>query len=102
MKYTVWDDVQPAELRQRIRNHLTDVGIGELYQSSALSHLSDVRRRLVDLGEMGGAKSVLAHLEEELASRLTCSQNSWGSALYRAMVETSWFVRDAGYRQIDG
>jgi hypothetical protein len=99
--YTVWADVQPAELRQRMTNHLTDVGVGELYQSSALVDLSNIRHRLVSLGQSGGAQAVRAHLEEELASRLKCCLNSWSTALYRAMVETTWFVRDKGYARIE-
>lgn len=100
VKFEVWEDVVPASLRQRMVNHLINVGVGELYQVSALSHLADTRHRLCEIGNAGGAAAVHAHLLEELKSRRSYRLNSWGTALYTALCTEDWFIQ-GGYARIE-
>lgn len=100
VKFSVWEDVGPAPLRQRMVNHLNHVGVGELYQVSALSHLSDIRHRLCEIGNFGGPVSLFEYLKEEYESRLAYRQNSWGTALYSALCNEKWFVQ-GGYIRIE-
>ena len=100
VRFDVWEDVEPAVLRQRMINHLNHVGVGELYQVSALSHLSDTRHRLCEIGSAGGAAAVYAYLQEEYESRRLYRHNSWGTALYSAMCRDKWFIQ-GGYVRIE-
>lgn len=100
VRFDVWESVKPSSLRQRMANHLLHVGVAELYTTSALTHLSDIRKRLCDLGSSGGSAAVLAHLQEELASRRNNRLNSWGTALYFALCSENWFVQ-GGYVRIE-
>ncbi len=100
VEFDVWENVVPASLRQRMASHLKNVGVGELYQVSALSHLADTRHRLCEIGNAGGAAAVHAHLLEELNSRRSYRLNSWGTALYTALCTADWFIQ-GGYARIE-
>jgi hypothetical protein len=100
VKFDVWGDVSPPSLRQRMINHLNLLGIGELYQASALSHLSETRHRLCEIGNAGGDVSVYAYLLEEYESRRIYNLNSWGTTLYFALCNSEWFVK-GGYVRIE-
>jgi hypothetical protein len=100
VKFDVWEDVEPAALRQRMVNHLYHVGVGELYQASALSHLADTRHRLCEIGKTGGSAAVHAYLQEEYESRRVYRLNSWGTALYSALCKEEWFIQ-GGYVRIE-
>lgn len=100
VNFDVWEDIAPAALRQRMVNHLKYVGVGELYQVSALSHLSEARHRLCEIGNAGGPAAVYEYLKEEYVSRLSYRLNSWGTALYSALCREEWFVQ-GGYIRIE-
>lgn len=100
ISFGVMNSVEPSSLRQRMINHLHHVGVGELYQASALSHLADIRHRLCVLGSTGGDSAVQAYLIEEHESRQVRRLNSWATALYSALKSTDWFIR-GGYRRIE-
>ena len=98
--FGVYDNVEPLALRQRMLNHLVHVGVGELYQASALSHLADIRHRLCELGRLGGESAVQAYLQEEHESRRAHTLNSWATALYLTLKSTNWFIQ-GGYSRIE-
>ena len=100
VKYDVCGSVTPAALKERATNHLSLVGVADLYRCNALGHLTDIRARLVNLGRLGGPQAVLDHLKEELSSREQSNRNSWASALYRALVNSTWFC-GGGYHNIE-
>jgi hypothetical protein len=100
LEYCVRGDVSPWTARERMVNHLKDVGVAELYQVSASSHLIEIRESLVRLGSKGGPVSVREHLLEGLSTRKHASLNSWGTALYTEMCSSQWFI-NGGYAKIE-
>lgn len=100
LNYSVNKDIDSLALQGRMNNHLIDLGIADLYQTSAILHLIDMRERLVALGHKGGASSVHEYLIEELNTRKCASLNSWSTALYTEICSCQWFI-NGGYTMID-
>jgi|688.fasta_scaffold238451_2 hypothetical protein len=100
LEYCVRGDVSLGTARERMVNHLKDVGVAELYQASASSHLIEIRESLMRLGSKGGPVSVREYLLEGLSTRKHASLNSWGTALYTEMCSCQWFI-NGGYAKIE-
>jgi 5-methylcytosine-specific restriction endonuclease McrA len=76
---------------ERLNRHLTIFNLPRLYSSNAADELLNMRKRLSDLYQAGGAELVRAHLVEEAASRRAKSLNSWQTATYQAAATSDWF-----------
>lgn len=98
--YCVNNHIASPALRGRMINHLRDLGIAELYQASAISHLIEIREQLMMLGRDGGSGAVGEYLEEGLNTRKHASLNSWATALYAEISSCQWFI-DGGYEKIE-
>jgi len=77
--------------KARVASHLKKLNLPVLFSSNAGSRLSEIRARLANLYQRGGADAVRAHLNEELSSIETDFMNSWTAAMYRAAVASDWF-----------
>ncbi len=80
-----------ASAKARVVAHLKELNLTVLFSSNAGSRLSEIRLRLANLYQKGGADAVRAHLNEELSSAEADHRNSWVSAMYRAAVADAWF-----------
>lgn len=77
--------------KERVATHLKELNLPELFSSNAGSRLSEIRSRLTNLHQRGGAAVVRNHLLEELASIEADHLNSWAAAMYRAATVSDWF-----------
>ena len=100
LEYCVRRDVAASPIRERMTNHLRDIGVAELYQTSAFTHLIDIRESLVRIGSKSGRLAVREHLLEGLYTRKHARLNSWGTALYTEMCSCEWFI-NGGYEKIE-
>ncbi|MFB4285074.1 HNH endonuclease [Nonomuraea sp. MTCD27] len=87
----------PYKLVHRVHRHFKLFDLRALYAAQAAHVLSDIRLRLINLHTKGGAASVQFYLEEEAKSRKDHRLNSWQTALYEAMAESSWYC-DTGFK----
>lgn len=86
-------------LSSRVLSHFKQMGLAKLYSSQAASELADISYTLVNLGKSGGNQAVKAHLQNEFESRYSRDPNSWKTALYEALKDSTWFC-DEGYSAI--
>lgn len=77
--------------KARVAAHLKELNLTVLFSSNAGSRLSEIRARLANLYQKGGADAVRAYLHEELFSIEADHRNSWAAAMYRAAVASDWF-----------
>jgi hypothetical protein len=88
----------PAASKARLESHLKELNLKFLFSSNAGSRLSEIRERLSNLFQKGGANEVRAYLQEELVSLEANQPNSWTAAMYRAALASDWFCND-GFAQ---
>lgn len=79
--------------KDRVAAHLKELNLPFLFSGNAGSRLAEIRARLINLLQKGGAAEVRAHLEEELGSIEADQKNSWVSAMYRAAISSDWFCQ---------
>ncbi|WP_432239579.1 HNH endonuclease [Herbaspirillum robiniae] len=77
--------------KSRANKYIEKLNLKLLFSSNAGGRLSEIRSRLNNLHQSGGAAAVKAHLEEELKSLEEDNPNSWSSAMYRAGIKSEWF-----------
>ena len=82
-----WDAVKIG----RAQSHLTAFCLSVLYTSNAGQELVNIRKRLTDLNQAGGANAVKTPLLGEAETRLDARLNSWQSAMYSAAARSEWF-----------
>lgn len=82
--------------KARVAAHLKKLNLPILFSSNAGSRLSEIRSRLANLHQKGGADAVREHLNEELSSVEAEHKNSWVAAMYRAAIASDWFC-DGGF-----
>jgi hypothetical protein len=78
-------------LAKRTKKHLSVLRLDAFYRTQAAQELINIRARLVTLFEKAGAAGVRDHLAEEATSREAGWRNSWQTAMYYALAESSWF-----------
>ncbi|MEW4564207.1 hypothetical protein AB1K70_16840 [Bremerella sp. JC770] len=81
----------PELLSQRVMNHFETFGIAELCSDNAANELGNLRVYFFDLFNALGEDAVRDHLKRILASYRDNRRNSWGSAMYAALLESDWF-----------
>jgi hypothetical protein len=81
------------EQKKRVASHVKELNLAVLFSSNAGSRLAEIRARLVDLLQKGGAAVVRSHLQEEIASIEKDHRNSWVAAMYRAAISSDWFCQ---------
>jgi hypothetical protein len=87
-------------LAHRVNHHFKIMGLGLLYAHQAASELADISHQLVKLGNSGGPVDVKSHLHDQFSSRLANDRNSWTTALYEGLRDSTWFC-EAGFRLVN-
>jgi hypothetical protein len=82
-----WSDL----LFKRIQNHFDKFKLNELYATQAATELSGIRKRAQDLFNLGGPAQVKNHFLQESESRRAAALNSWRTAAYEAIYQSSWY-----------
>ncbi len=85
-------------LKDRIKEHFKVFDLASLYASQSGVELANIRYRLNDLLAKAGLDQVREHLQEEFISRSTEHKNSWQTAMYQAMSNSTWFY-SGGFNQ---
>lgn len=86
-------------LAERVRHHFKIMGLGMLYAAQAASELADISHALVKLGNGGGPLVVRSHLYDEFESRQARDKNSWRTAFYEGLCDSTWFCTE-GFRLV--
>ncbi|MER5960283.1 hypothetical protein [Streptomyces sp. NPDC001893] len=87
-----WDSV----LTGRVRHHFKAFGIAKLYASQAAVELCNITHQLTEAytaNPTDGVRRVKSILEEAAESRCRARLNSWQSATYRALADSSWYCQ---------
>lgn len=85
--------------RQRVAYHFTTLKLGQLYATSSISELQNIKYQLDALHSAGGAKIVSEHLSLVKTSCQKVLKNSWRSALYETLAADTTFC-DGEFRHI--
>lgn len=85
-------------LKDRIKEHFKVFDLASLYASQSGVELANIRYRLNDLLTKAGSDQVREHLQEEFNSRYSQYKNSWQTAMYQAMANSTWFY-SGGFNQ---
>lgn len=85
-------------LKDRIKEHFKVFDLASLYASQSGVELANIGYRLNDLLGKAGAGQVQEHLQEEFNSRFANHKNSWQTAMYQAMANSTWFY-SGGFNQ---
>lgn len=88
-----------SEKFARASNHFEMLELGALYSDHAVSELGEIKRRLRNLYEAGGAIAVREDLGFSASSITGVHVNSWRGALYTAAAANNWFC-DGGFEAI--
>ena len=88
-----------AHLAARARHHFECFGLAALYAAHASVELTDIAFDLQTIGAVSGAAGVRDHLLQQADTRKKASLNSWRSALYTSLSQSSWF-HELGYQRI--
>ena len=88
-----WDEIK----YKRIENHFNMLELDTLYASHSGVELTINNLRLNDLFETGGVDSVKEFLEESYHSMKAVNLNSWQTALYHALLNSTWF-QEGGFK----
>ncbi|WP_449542689.1 HNH endonuclease [Enterobacter ludwigii] len=88
-----YDDI----LNSRIKNHFNAFKLNSLYVSQSGVLLANLRYRVIDLYEKGGAEAVSEYFGAEAESRVRNCLNSWETAIYLALSESEWYC-NGGFR----
>ncbi|MCY1083760.1 HNH endonuclease [Archangium lansingense] len=75
----------------RTQSHFDAFGLGATYATLAAQELVNMRYRLMTLYGHAKEQAVRSHLTEEAISREVADRNSWQTALYRALSDSTWF-----------
>jgi hypothetical protein len=89
----------PKALNDRLQKQFGALGLARLYSQQAAREMSGIRRNLIRVYEAGatGASAVRRELKHQWESRNEDSPNSWQTALYGALYQSTWFC-DGGFR----
>jgi hypothetical protein len=87
VKPSTWTQSQ----HDRLSHHFHTLKLAPLYSSQAASEIVSRRLRLQALYKTGGASEVRDFLEEEATSAAAAHENSWRTAMYRALSVDGWF-----------
>ncbi|WP_129856382.1 HNH endonuclease [Streptomyces albidoflavus] len=85
-----------STLTKRVRHHFKTFGLASLYASQAAQEVGNIRYYLTQLYEADttqGAQRVSDHLREQAESRRQAHINSWQTATYSALADSSWFCQ---------
>lgn len=75
----------------RLINHFNNLKLGTFYTTRAATELRNIQGSLTDLYSKGGTDEVRNHLIREYNSRLNADLNSWRTAMYEALANSTWF-----------
>jgi 5-methylcytosine-specific restriction endonuclease McrA len=82
-----WTDL----LFKRVINHFNSLELSILYSSQCAEEIVNIHLTLANLHSTGGVNSVKEFLSDAAMSRFKNQKNSWQTALYYALVESTWF-----------
>lgn len=85
--------------QNRVTTHMTKFHLATLFSSNAAEELVNISHSLIKLWGCKGEIGVREHLEDQAASRKDVHLNSWQTAMYAALAESSWFC-STGYSKI--
>lgn len=80
-----WDEV----LGKRIEKHFEAFELASLYSVHSATELSSINNYINNLFAAGGSLEVKAHLKEQFEGKYQDNKNSWRTALYKALYESS-------------
>lgn len=75
----------------RTTRHFNVFQLGHLYSMNASDELGNIRYTVVNLYQTVGPTALQLHLEGEAISRRKNHVNSWQTAMYRALSNSTWF-----------
>lgn len=90
-----WDNTK----YERAVHHFETFELADLYSDHASSELVEVKLRLSELYQLGGAYEIRTHLECTARSITHARKNSWRGALYQAAASSDWFC-NGGFLRI--
>jgi len=80
-----------AEMSLRVSKHMEIFKLHDLFADHGAEELSNISFRLNKLFNLGGAAAVEEHLYDCMESCQESNLNSWRTATYKAMFESTWF-----------
>lgn len=89
-----------ATIVQRVQKHFAELNLAELYEQHAAVELVERKNMFRDTFDSDGAEGLQDELVREARSRRRFNQNSWQSALYRALSRNEDFY-SGGFEHID-
>ena len=78
-------------LNQRLANQFSLLGLADLYSSQAAHEITNIRHNLQRHFDSGGPEAVREELQYQWESRQANRINSWQTATYQALMNSSWF-----------
>ena len=84
---STWSALKSA----RTQHHFRSLRLGALYSLHAGEELMNVRHYLCQLHGLPGPSTVREHLLRQAQSYSAVDQNSWQSAMYRALAANEWY-----------
>jgi len=81
------------ELYKRVKNHFKLFNLNKLYSSHAAQELVMVKRKMLRLYNNIGPEAVMKDLKENIDA-YSYRLNSWQVAMYRELLNDSWFIND--------
>lgn len=82
-----WNDIK----KKRIVNNFNNLELNETYKIHAAELYYTCFNRIKKLYKIGGKSLAIERLEEYIEDELTLRNNSWKSAMYRAIIECDWY-----------
>lgn len=79
------------EIAERVIHQFTKLELDSLYRSHSAEEISNIRFRLQNLFNAGGANAIKADLLESFNSSMNSQVNSWQTAMYEALSSSDWF-----------
>lgn len=78
-------------IQQRVKNHFERLKLAKLYASQAAQEFINIRYQIKILHKRAGTEGVRQFLIETHASRSNARINSWQTAFYAALHQSSWY-----------
>ena len=89
-------DTWDARLASRLKFHFRTFKLAELYTVEAASELAGMEGHMAKLRTLAGPDAVRCHLLDAWESRRTYQVNSWQTAFYKALADSSWYCENVG------
>jgi hypothetical protein len=87
-----WHPVSKA----RAESHFRDFNLASRFSKQTTTELSALKYTLQELHEISGIQGVKAHLDMMARSYYRAHANSWQTAMYQALAESTWYC-DGGF-----